>query len=151
MSYWEKMHKAKQSQDRKRLKLGNVLITKETSCWEWQGFVVCPSFRKARLFFKLSLGFSHSCNCLLRTYSRRLTGKNLIGKVPFQVQKENTFTAQISFILGANRRYINILQNIVRWFTSKLFQNSKFNFCPFFFNLGLFKAKSRPNLPLYCL
>ena len=26
----------------------NVLITKETSCWEWQEFVVCPSFRKER-------------------------------------------------------------------------------------------------------
>ena len=64
-------------------------------------------------------------------------------KVPFQVQKENTFTAQILFILGANCRYIDNLQNIVRWFTSKLFWNSKFNFGPFFFNLGPFKAKSR--------
>ena len=64
-------------------------------------------------------------------------------KVPFQVQKENTFTAQISFILGANYRYIDNLQNIARWFTSKLFWNSKFNFGPFFFNLGPFKAKSR--------
>ena len=71
------------------------------------------------------------------------TRSYLIGKVPFQVQKENTFTAQISFILGANCRYIDNLQNIVRWFTSKLFWNSKFNFGPFFFNLGPFKVKSR--------
>ena len=52
-----KMYKAKQSQDRKRLKLVNVLITKETSCWEWQGLVVCPSFKQVRqknmLFFFL--------------------------------------------------------------------------------------------------
>ena len=30
----------------------------------------------------LVLGFSHTRNCLLRTYSQRLTEKNLIGKVP---------------------------------------------------------------------
>ena len=42
----KKMHKAKQNQDRKRLKFFNVLIAKETPCWEWQEFVVCPSFRK---------------------------------------------------------------------------------------------------------
>ena len=35
--------------------------------------------------------------------------------------------------------------------TSKLFWNSEFNFGPLFFNLRLFKAKSRSNLPLYCL
>ena len=39
-------------------------------------FVFCLVF-----FFLLVLGFSHTCNCLLRTYSYRLTGKNLIGKV----------------------------------------------------------------------
>ena len=56
-----KMYKAKQSQDRKRLKLVNVLITKETSCWDWQGLVVCPSFKQVRrknmLFFFFSFWF----------------------------------------------------------------------------------------------
>ena len=42
----KKMHKVKQNQDRKRLKFINVLIAKETPCWERQEFVVCPSFRK---------------------------------------------------------------------------------------------------------
>ena len=120
------MHKAKQSQDRKRLKLGNVRITKETSCWEWQGFVLCLSFRKVRLFFFFLI---------------------ITWLFPYmqlsELRKENTFTAQISFILGANCRYIDNLQDIVRWFTSKLFWNSKFNFGPFFFNLGPFRAKSR--------
>ena len=53
------------------------------------------------------------------------------------------YRADIIQISGANCRYIDNLQNIVRWFTSKLFWNSKFNFGPFFFNLGPFRAKSR--------
>ena len=53
------------------------------------------------------------------------------------------YRANIVQISGANCRYIDNLQNIVRWFTSKLFWNSKFNFGPFFFNLGPFRAKSR--------
>ena len=47
------------------------------------------------------------------------------------MQKENTFTAQILFILGANCRYIDNLQNIVRWFTSKLFWPVLFQFRAF--------------------
>ena len=34
-------------------------------------------------FFFLSLGFSHTCNCLLRTYSKRLTGEIRLGKYLF--------------------------------------------------------------------
>ena len=35
------------------------------------------------VFFSLSLGFSHTCNCLLRTYSKRLTGEIRLGKYHF--------------------------------------------------------------------
>ena len=39
----------------------------------------------------------------------------------FKCKRKILFTAQISFILGANCRYIFYLQNIVRWFTGKHF------------------------------
>ena len=35
------------------------------------------------VFFSLSLGFFHTCNCLLRTYSKRLTGEIRLGKYYF--------------------------------------------------------------------
>ena len=37
----------------------------------------------------------------------------------FKYKRKILFTAQISFILGANCRYIFNLQNTVRWFTDK--------------------------------
>ena len=59
------------------------------------------------------------------------TNSSFLSKITFILEmikftiissaKDNTFTAQISFILGANCRYIVNLQNIVRWFTSKHF------------------------------
>ena len=39
----------------------------------------------------------------------------------FKGKRKILFTAQISFILGANCRYIFYLQNIARWFTGKHF------------------------------
>ena len=88
-----KMYKAKQSQDRKRLKLVNVLITKKKNIvlrvWEWRvrGFTIVQKSALEKgfffVFFSLSLGFSHTCNCLLRTYSKRLTGEIWLGKYHF--------------------------------------------------------------------
>ena len=39
----------------------------------------------------------------------------------FKCKRKILFTSQISFILGANCRYIFYLQNIARWFTGKHF------------------------------
>ena len=38
------------------------------------------------IFFSSSLGFSHTCNCLLRTYSKRLTREIQLGKYPFRAK-----------------------------------------------------------------
>ena len=43
-----------------------------------------------------------------------LDGSKGINSSLFQVQKDSTFSAQISFILGVNFRYIVNLQNILR-------------------------------------
>ena len=79
------MHKAKQSQDRKADNKKKHRAESDKSSW-----FAHPSEKSAGkhvfsffvwFFFLLVLGFSHTCNFLLRTYSYRLTGKNLIGKV----------------------------------------------------------------------